>query len=95
MSNLIMVVVQMNDQQNDISNNKKIIGEQRELLAAQQKTIDELGLKLIDNQINMIDMEIKVEQQMKLSSNEIKLLKQQKALLIGAIIFIVGMKMLF
>jgi hypothetical protein len=90
-----MVVVQMNDQQNDISNNKKIIGEQRELLAAQQKTIDELGLKLIDNQINMIDMEIKVEQQMKLSSNEIKLLKQQKALLIGAIIFIVGMKMLF
>lgn len=90
-----MVVVQMNDQQNDISNNKKIIGEQRELLAAQQKTIDELGLKLIDNQINMIDMEIKVEQQMKLLSNEIKLLKQQKALLIGAIIFIVGMKMLF
>jgi hypothetical protein len=49
MSNWIVVETQMNDQQNDICNNKRIISKQSELLAAQQKTIDELGIKLIDN----------------------------------------------
>ena len=83
-----MVVTQMNDQQNDISNNKKIIIKQSELLAAQQKTIDELSLKLIDNQINMIDMELKFNNQ----EQQTKLLCYT---LICAIVFMVCSKMLF